>query len=230
MLLSFAQYERGLAGERIRDTSEGGATGPKPPRTAASRKRGLWMGGLAPLGYDIVERKLVVNPAEADLVRLIFQRFLEVGSATKLVGELAAAGHRTKSWTTQGGKAISGSKIDKGFLYKLLNNRIYLGEAVHKGAVYPGEHAAIIDPRTWEQVQAILAENARTHIYALGQSHPGRHPGPAEGVAPLRLLGHRPDPKPHPAPRPALSLLPLHHRHQAGARRLPGALPGCRRG
>ena len=207
VLLSFAQYERELAGERIRD------------KFAASRKRGLWMGGLPPLGYDIVERKLVVNPAEADLVRLIFQRFLEVGSATRLVGELAAAGHRTKSplvpATTQGGKAISGSKIDQGFLYKLLNNRIYLGEAVHQGAVYPGEHAAIIDPRTWERVQAILAENARTHIYALGQSHPGRHPGPAEGVAPLRVLRHRPDAHPHPAPRPALPLLPLHLRHQA---------------
>ena len=166
VLLSFAQYERELAGERIRD------------KFAASRKRGLWMGGLPPLGYDIVERKLVVNPAEADLVRLIFQRFLEVGSATKLVGELAAAGHRTKSWTTQGGKVISGSKIDNGFLYKLLNNRIYLGEAVHKGEVYPGEHAAIIDPRTWERVQSILAENARTR----GNHTRAATPAPLKGL------------------------------------------------
>ena len=149
VLLSFAQYERELAGERIRD------------KFAASRKRGLWMGGIPPLGYDVVARKLVVNPAEADLVRLIFRRFLELGSATKLINELATAGHRTKSWTTQDGKQRQGSRIDKGFLYKLLNNRVYLGEAVHKGVSHPGEHVALIDPETWQQVQTFLAENAR---------------------------------------------------------------------
>ncbi len=150
VLLSFAQYERELAGERIRD------------KFAASRKRGLWMGGVPPLGYDVIDRKLVVNRAEADLVRLVFRRFLEVGSATKLVEELAAAGHRTKSWTTQDGKARQGKPIDKGFLYKLLNNRVYLGEAVYKGGVHPGEHEAIVDRRTFERVHAILAENGRT--------------------------------------------------------------------
>ena len=166
MLLSFAQYERELAGERIRD------------KFAASRKRGLWMGGIPPLGYDVVNRKLVVNPAEADLVRLIFRRFLELGSATKLVVELTAAGHRTKSWTTQDGNERHGNRIDKGFLYKLLNNRLYLGEAVHKGVSHPGEHEALIDGTTWERVQTILAENAHRR----GNATRAETPAPLKGL------------------------------------------------
>jgi site-specific DNA recombinase len=148
VLLSFAQYERELAGERIRG------------KFAASRKRGLWMGGVPPLGYDVIDRKLVVNGSEADLVRLIFRRFLEVGSATRLVEELAAASQTTKCWTTQDGKPRRGKAIDKTFLYKLLNNRVYLGEAVHKGIAHPSEHDAIIDRKTWERVRSILTENA----------------------------------------------------------------------
>ena len=112
ILLSFAQFEREVIGERIRD------------KVAASRKRGMWMGGVPPLGYDVRNRKLVVNPAEAALVRLIFDRFLAIGSATVLAQELAEAGHRTKSWTTQSGRARPGRPIDKGFLYKLLGNRV----------------------------------------------------------------------------------------------------------
>lgn len=166
VLLSFAQYERELAGERIRD------------KFAASRKRGLWMGGIPPLGYDVIDRKLVMNPAEADLVRLIFRRFVTLGSATKLAEELRAAGHRTKSWTTQDGKARQGKPIDKGFLYKLLNNRVYLGEAVHKGVAYPGEHEAIIDGRTWEQVRTILAENS----HARGNRTRATTPAPLRGL------------------------------------------------
>ena len=96
ILLSFAQFEREVIGERIRD------------KVAASRKRGMWMGGVPPLGYDVRNRKLVVNPAEAALVRLIFDRFLAIGSATVLAQELAEAGHRTKSWTTQSGRARPG--------------------------------------------------------------------------------------------------------------------------
>jgi site-specific DNA recombinase len=147
ILLSFAQFEREVIGERIRD------------KFAASRKKGMWMGGVPPLGYAVVERKLVVNEAEAELVRLIFERFLRVGSATKLTQELRRAGHTTKSWTTQDGKHQPGKPIDKGALYKIVNNRVYLGEAVHKGTPYPGEHQAIIDCATWDKVQAILAEN-----------------------------------------------------------------------
>ena len=147
ILLSFAQFEREVIGERIRD------------KFAASRARGMWMGGMPPLGYDVVERKLVVNETEAELVRLIFRRFLRVGSATKLAQELRRAGHRTKSWTTQDGNQRPGRPIDKGAIYKILNNRVYLGESVHKGTSHPGEHAAIIDRATWDKVHAILAKN-----------------------------------------------------------------------
>ena len=147
ILLSFAQFEREVIGERIRD------------KFAASRRKGMWMGGTPPLGYDVRDRKLMVNETEADLVRLIFNRFLRVGSATKLAQELRRAGHTTKSWTTQDGKQRPGKPIDKGAIYKILNNRVYLGEAVHKGTSYPGEHAAIIDQGTWDKVQSILAEN-----------------------------------------------------------------------
>jgi hypothetical protein len=138
ILLSFGQFERELASERIRD------------KFLASRKRGLWMGGHAPLGFHVRDRKLVVNDAEASLVEHIFQRFLQVGSATTLVQELNDAGHRTKR----------GKPFDKGVVYKLLNNPTYTGRVTHKGAVYEGEHEAIVDRDTWDRVRAILAENA----------------------------------------------------------------------
>jgi hypothetical protein len=147
ILLSFAQFEREVIGERIRD------------KFAASRRKGMWMGGIPPLGYDVVDRKLVVNETEAKLVRLIFRRFLRVGSATKLAQELWRAGYTTKSWATQDGKHRPGRPIDKGAIYKILGNRTYLGEAVHKGTSHPGEHEAIIDRPTWDKVHAILAEN-----------------------------------------------------------------------
>lgn len=147
VLLSFAQFEREVIGERIRD------------KFAASRRKGMWMGGTPPLGYDVVDRKLVVNEKEAELVRMIFRRFLRLGSATRLAQELRRAGHTTKSWVTQDGKHRPGKPIDKGALYKILGNRTYLGEAVHKGTSYPGEHEAIIDRATWDKVHAILAEN-----------------------------------------------------------------------
>ncbi len=119
----------------------------------------MWMGGIPPLGYDVVDRKLVVNETEAELLRRIFDRFLRIGSATKLAQELRRAGHTTKSWTTQDDNHRPGKPIDKGAIYKIPNNRVYLGEAVHKGTPYPGEHEAIIDRATWDKVHAILAEN-----------------------------------------------------------------------
>ena len=149
ILLSFAQFEREVTGERIRD------------KIAASRKKGMWMGGHPPLGYDVVDRKLVVNREEAALVRHIFERFLHAGSATLLMNELNAAGHTTKSWTTRSGTMRPCRPFDKGVLYKLLNNRVYLGKAVHKGKSYPGEHQAIIDAPIWDKVHSILSENAR---------------------------------------------------------------------
>ena len=137
ILLSFAQFEREVIGERIRD------------KVAASRKRGMWMGGYVPLGYDVRDRKLVVNENEAATVRMIFQRFAAIGSATMLAKALAAESVLNKR----------GKLVDKGFLYKLINNRVYLGEAVHKGTAYPGEHAAIIDQALWDNVHAILQES-----------------------------------------------------------------------
>src|SRR4051812_30512120 len=139
ILLSFAQFEREVIGERIRD------------KFAASRKKGIWMGGWAPLGYDIKDRKLLLNDGEAASVRKLFHRFLRVGSMTKLVVAL-----RSEGMTTKGGKSI-----DKGYVYRILNNRVYLGEAVHKGTAYPGEHQAIIDCTLWDRVRAILRESPR---------------------------------------------------------------------
>jgi len=150
ILLSFAQFEREVIGERIRD------------KFAASRRKGMWMGGTPPLGYDVHDRKLVVNEKEAALVRHIFERFARLGSATMLVAELKSQGHRTKTWVTQKGRLREGKPIDKGFLYKLLRNRVYLGEAVHKGESFPGEHDAIIDRTLWDKVHAILAENPKS--------------------------------------------------------------------
>jgi hypothetical protein len=117
------------------------------------------MGGTPPLGYDVVHRKLVVNETEAKLVQMIFRRFLRVGSATKLAQELRETGCTTKTWLTQDGKCRQGKPIDKGALYRILGNRTYLGEAVHKGTSYPGEHAAIIDRALWDKVHAILSAN-----------------------------------------------------------------------
>ncbi|MFY9625388.1 MAG: recombinase family protein, partial [Rhodoplanes sp.] len=139
ILLSFAQFEREVIGERIRD------------KFAASRKKGMWMGGYVPLGYEVKDRKLVINDAEAATVRMIFERFVAIGSATTLAKALVAEGVRSKR----------GRPIDKGFLYKLLNNRVYLGEAVHKGTAYAGEHAAIVGRDLWDKVHSILGESPR---------------------------------------------------------------------
>jgi site-specific DNA recombinase len=113
--------------------------------------KGMWMGGYVPLGYDVRDRKLVVNQEEAAKVRMVFERFVEVGSATVLAKELRHDGFRNKQ----------GTLIDKGYLYRLLNNRVYRGDAVHKGKAYPGEHDAIIDVRLWNQVHDIMIESPR---------------------------------------------------------------------
>jgi site-specific DNA recombinase len=140
MLLSFAQFEREVTGERIRD------------KVAASRKRGMWMGGWTPFGYEARDRKLFIQEADAEQVRAIFKRFLVLKSATKLARELVA-----KRATNR-----YGHLLDKSVLYKILNNRVYIGEAVHKGTSYPGEHEAIIDRKLWDQVHAIIEASPRT--------------------------------------------------------------------
>ena len=139
ILLSFAQFEREVTAERIRD------------KIRASRQKGMWMGGIVPLGYRVDNRKLVIEEAEAVTVRMIFELFVVIGSATVLAKTLAAENVRTRR----------GKLIDKGFLYKLLNNRVYIGEAVHKGESYPGEHQGIIERALWDKVHAILQESPR---------------------------------------------------------------------
>jgi len=166
ILLSFAQFEREVIGERIRD------------KFAASRAKGLWMGGIPPLGYDVRDRKLVVSPAETDLVRLIFRRFLDLGSALLLIRELNAQGHRTKSWMTQAGTFREGRPFDKGTLYKILRNRTYLGEAVHKGKSYLGEHEPIIDRAIWDRVHEVLSSNAKRR----SNEARARTPAPLRGL------------------------------------------------
>jgi hypothetical protein len=111
----------------------------------------MWMGGFVPLGYDAKDRKLVVNETDARKVRMIFERFTKIGSATTLVGALRAEGVTGKY----------GKLVDKGYIYKLLNNRTYIGQVVHKGTVYPGEHQPIVDQALWDKVHTILADSPR---------------------------------------------------------------------
>ena len=139
ILLSFAQFEREVTAERIRD------------KFRASRMKGMWMGGNIPLGYEVRDRKLVVRKEDAEHVRWIFTRFIELGSATELARDVDSRNIRTSR----------GNRIDKKAIYRILNNRVYLGDAVHKGESYPGEHMAIIDQSLWDKVHAILTESPR---------------------------------------------------------------------
>jgi site-specific DNA recombinase len=147
VLLSFAQFEREVTGERIRD------------KVAASKAKGMWMGGQVPLGYDLKDRKLVINEGEAAIVRRIFMRYCELRSIGDLVAELARDGVTTKLRPYKDGRTVGGIAFTKGPLAYLLQNRTYTGEVSHKGKVYPGEHDALIDLALWEKAQAILAGN-----------------------------------------------------------------------
>jgi site-specific DNA recombinase len=147
VLLSFAQFEREVTGERIRD------------KIAASKRKGMWMGGQSALGYDVRERKLVANEAEAETVRLIFRRYLELGTVRALRDDLTAAGTVSKRPIASDGSAYGGQRFSRGALYLMLKNRIYRGEIVHKGKAFPGEHAAIVDEDLWRRVQGHLEEN-----------------------------------------------------------------------
>ena len=139
VLLSFAQFEREISAERIRD------------KFAASKRKGMWMGGHVPLGYIVQDRKLLISHEDEKTVRFIFKRFLETGSTTQLVDELADAGAIGKS----------GNPMDKGYIYRMLNNRHYLGEIPSGKESFEGEHEAIIDQETWNRVQAKFASNTR---------------------------------------------------------------------
>ena len=147
VLLSFAQFEREVTGERIRD------------KIAASKKKGMWMGGPLPLGYDTEERKLIVNKAEARVVRHIFRRYAVIGSVRELKEELDAKGVVSKARCSRNGRRTGGVPLARGALYLMLQNRIYLGEIVHKNKSYPGKHDAIIEKALWETVQGKLSAN-----------------------------------------------------------------------
>ena len=160
VLLSFAQFEREVIGERVRD------------KIAASKKKGMWMGGMPSLGYDVENRKLVVNEEEALTVLHIFQRYVQLRSVRALRTELDAAGIRSKRRTLADGTPYGGQKLSRGALYLMLQNRIYRGEITHKGDGYPGEHPAIVDKPLWDQVQAILAENRVNRATGSDAKHP----------------------------------------------------------
>jgi site-specific DNA recombinase len=151
VLLSFAQFEREVTGERIRD------------KIAASKKKGMWMGGNVPLGYDANERTLVINPAEAETVRRVFALYRELGCVRRVKEEADRRGLRTKCSTTASGTERSGKPFSRGHLYGLLANPIYTGRIAHKGRLYPGQHPALIDDETWTTVQDQLAAHARDH-------------------------------------------------------------------
>jgi site-specific DNA recombinase len=146
MLLSFAQFEREITGERIRD------------KFAASKRKGLWMGGNPPLGYDVSSRKLVVNPAEAETVRFIFRRYLKLGCVRLLCTDLKERSIVSKPRVFSAGGTRGGKPIERSALYCILNNRTYVGETTHKGTSYPGEHEAIVPRELFDQVHHRLGE------------------------------------------------------------------------
>jgi site-specific DNA recombinase len=160
VLLSFAQFEREVIGERVRD------------KITASKKKGMWMGGMPPLGYDVKDRKLIVNDNEARTVVDIYRRYLALKSVHALMDELAGAGIRSKRRVRPDGTAYGGQKLSRGALYLMLQNRIYRGEVTHKGKSYPGEHPEIIEQPLWDQVQAVLAKNRIERATGARAQHP----------------------------------------------------------
>ena len=151
VLLSFAQFEREVTGERIRD------------KIAASKKKGMWMGGMPPLGYDVKDRGLVINPTEAETVRTLFRLYLEHGSIATVKWEARKLGIVSKKREFETGRTRGGIPMGVGHLYKLIQNPVYAGKVRHGDALYEGQHEAIIDPETWEAVQARLGQNRHDH-------------------------------------------------------------------
>jgi site-specific DNA recombinase len=147
VLLSFAQFEREVTGERIRD------------KIAASKRKGMWMGGTVPLGYDVKNRKLMVDTAEAERVLEIYRQYLKLGCISKLRIDLERKDIRSKERISQTGRKTGGAAYSRGALYNILQNRIYVGEIEHRGQVYPGEHEGIVPRELWERVQAHLRAN-----------------------------------------------------------------------
>jgi site-specific DNA recombinase len=151
VLLSFAQFERELTGERIRD------------KVAASKKKGMWMGGVAPLGYDGMDHQLIVNRSEAETVREIFRQYLRLGCVKELKDYLGREQISSKVRTSSNGRTSGGASYSRGALHHLLNNRVYMGEIVHRDQSYPGQHEAIVPKELWDEVVARLAVNHQAH-------------------------------------------------------------------
>jgi site-specific DNA recombinase len=160
VLLSFAQFEREVAGERIRD------------KIAASKRKGMWMGGTVPLGYDIQDRKLIVNQAEAATIRKIYGLYLELGCVTKLKAQLGKRDIKSKIRVSKAGRKSGGFSYSRGALYELLKNRVYLGEITHRGSSYPGQHEGIISKDVWDKVQAQLTTNNDARRHGVKARHP----------------------------------------------------------
>lgn len=148
VLLSFAQFEREVTGERIRD------------KIAMSKAKGIWMGGMVPLGYQLADRRLSIDPIEAELIRHIFDRYLELRSVHRLRDELELQGVRSKRWTTRGGRELGGQIFNRSGVFHILRSRLYIGEIVHKGVRHPGLHPAIIEQAKFDAVQAALDDQA----------------------------------------------------------------------
>lgn len=149
VLLSFAQFEREVTGERIRD------------KVAASKAKGMWMGGVVPLGYDVVERKLIINEPEAATVRMIFERYEQLGSLKSLMEELTGKRVVSKHRRLSDGTAYGGQPFSRGALSHLLGNRVYIGEVAHREHVYPGEHLPVVNRDLWDRVQALKESQTR---------------------------------------------------------------------
>ena len=160
ILLSFAQFEREVIGERIRD------------KLAASKRKGMWMGGTPPLGYDVKDRKLIINEAEAKQVRHIFERFITLRSVTLLAKELKTTDIRTKTYITQTGNEKLPRFFTKNQVYRTINNRLYLGEMPHKDKCYPGQHAPIVSKELWDEAHAVMQVSPRSRARTTATKNP----------------------------------------------------------
>lgn len=153
MLMSFAQYEREITAERIRD------------KVDASKRKGMWMGGNPPMGYDNQDKKLVINPEEAKVVKNLFNIFIETESVTEVARELNKGHYTTKSWATKSGKVMIGRRFNKENVRRILENPIYAGKIKHKDNVYDGLHQAIITEEAWQKVKNILSTNQNNQVF-----------------------------------------------------------------
>jgi DNA invertase Pin-like site-specific DNA recombinase len=177
MLLSFAQYERELTGERIRD------------KVASSLKKGMWMGGCLPLGYECKDRKLIINLEEAEIIRFIYSKFIEIESYCLVCKMLNNAGYRTKIKKLKTGETVGGQLFEPKAVQRILQNPYYKGCVTHKGAVYQGEHEAIIDEDTWNRVQEIFASHSSNEKVKYASPNPALLSGLTRCAACNCLIG-----------------------------------------